>query len=74
MTTFRTACGTPDSRIFGELLKYVPGVPSPCHCKQLCIDEIDSGCVSWNYKVRRSAGNSESSVVVVTSEAFVTNL
>jgi hypothetical protein len=69
VTTFRTACGTPDSRIFGELLKYVPAVPSPCHCKQLCIDEIDSGCVSWNYKVASQECYLQSTIKAVPTES-----
>jgi hypothetical protein len=46
---FRTECGEPDSRIFGELLLQQDGVMSACFCKQLCIDNIEQGCVSWNY-------------------------
>merc|ERR1719201_130617 len=50
-TTFTTGCGMKSFRIFGELLKIGKSVPSACHCKQYCIDEIDNGCVSWNYHV-----------------------
>merc|ERR1719201_3294289 len=50
-TTFTTSCGMKNTRIFGELLKFSAAVPSACHCKQFCIDEIDNGCVSWNYYV-----------------------
>jgi hypothetical protein len=50
VTSFTTTCGTKDTYVFGELLDFVEGVPSPCHCKQLCIDKIDGGCVSWNWK------------------------
>jgi hypothetical protein len=24
-------------------------VPSPCHCKQMCLDHVDEGCRSWLY-------------------------
>jgi hypothetical protein len=57
VTKFITKCGTENKRIFGELIKKVDGVPSPCHCKQLCIDEIPNGCVSWNYY--RGTGNAQ---------------
>jgi hypothetical protein len=50
-TTFTTSCGMKSMKIFGELLKIGNAVPSACHCKQYCIDEIDNGCVSWNYHV-----------------------
>merc|ERR1719321_2564078 len=46
---FSTECGTRDTRIFGELLLQQDGVLSACFCKQMCIDNIDQGCVSWNY-------------------------
>jgi len=51
LTTFSTQCGQVATRIFGELLKEVDGVPSACHCKQLCIDNIDEGCRSWNFHI-----------------------
>merc|ERR1719409_2436509 len=38
VTSFVTSCGVEDTRIFGELLKFVEGVPSACHCKQVCTD------------------------------------
>ena len=50
VTTFKTSCGM-KTRIYGEFLKDAENVPSACHCKQFCIDEIDNGCVSWNYYV-----------------------
>jgi hypothetical protein len=50
-TTFTTSCGKKSTRIFGESLKIANSVPSPCHCRQHCIDEINNGCVSWNYHV-----------------------
>jgi hypothetical protein len=50
VTTFKTSCGM-KTRIYGEFLKDAENVPSACHCKQYCIDEIDNGCVSWNYYV-----------------------
>merc|ERR1719331_2945367 len=50
-TTFTTSCGMKNMKIFGELLKIGKSVPSACHCKQYCIDEIANGCVSWNYHV-----------------------
>jgi hypothetical protein len=50
-TTFTTSCGMQNTRIYGELLELVSRVPSPCHCKQLCIDKIVDGCVSWNFFV-----------------------
>merc|ERR1719191_2122385 len=70
LTKFVTSCGERDKRIFGELLKHVPGgVPSPCHCKQLCIDEIDSGCVSWNYKVSSQECYLQSTIKAVPTES-----
>merc|ERR1719181_2551609 len=51
VTTFTTQCGRLSTRIYGELLEEVEGPESACHCKQLCIDKIDEGCRSWNYKV-----------------------
>merc|ERR1719311_987373 len=36
--------------LFGELLTHIPNVPSPCHCKQACIDNIENDCRSWKYK------------------------
>merc|ERR1719428_2615737 len=69
ITTFKTTCGVSDTRIFGELLKHVPAVPSSCHCKQLCIDEIDSGCVSWNYKVSSQECYLQSTIKSVPTES-----
>jgi hypothetical protein len=41
-----------NTMLFGELLKFEADVPSPCHCKQLCIDTIyDIGCRSWKYSL-----------------------
>merc|ERR1719261_2278476 len=75
VTSFKTTCGEMDKRIFRELLKYVPGgVPSACHCKQLCIDEIDAGCVSWNYKVATQECYLQSTIKSVpteTCESFI---
>merc|ERR1719159_1847911 len=48
---FSTSCGLSNTMLFGELIDYVQGVPSPCHCKQLCIDMIDSGCRSFKYRI-----------------------
>jgi hypothetical protein len=49
---FKTGCGKRATYIFGELLEggEYSGVPSACHCKQLCVDKVDEGCRSWNYK------------------------
>jgi hypothetical protein len=70
LTKFVTSCGERDKRIFGELLKHVPGgVPSACHCKQLCIDEIDSGCVSWNYKESSQECFLQSTIKAVPTES-----
>merc|ERR1719271_97810 len=69
VTSFVTSCGVEDTRIFGELLKYVEGVPSACHCKQLCIDEIDAGCVSWNYKVSSQECYLQSTIKSVPAES-----
>merc|ERR1719428_1574904 len=69
VTSFTTGCGVIDQRIFGELLKHVPGVPSACHCKQLCIDEIDAGCVSWNYKVASQECYLQSTIKAVPTES-----
>merc|ERR1719454_543398 len=74
VTSFTTMCGVMDTRIFGELLKFVPAVPSACHCKQLCIDEIDTGCVSWNYKVASQECYLQSTIKSVpteTCESFI---
>ena len=51
VTDFSTKCGLSNTMLFGELIDYVQGVPSPCHCKQLCIDSIDSGCRSFKYRI-----------------------
>merc|ERR1719409_2315603 len=51
VTDFSTTCGLSNTMLFGELIDYVQGVPSPCHCKQLCIDMIDSGCRSFKYRI-----------------------
>jgi len=29
--------------------KSLPGVSSACRCKQLCLDNLEEGCVSWNF-------------------------
>merc|ERR1719454_2126888 len=74
VTTFTTSCGVTDTRIFGELLKHVEAVPSACHCKQLCIDEIDTGCVSWNYNVASQECYLQSTIKSVpteTCESFI---
>jgi hypothetical protein len=51
VTDFSTSCGLSNTMLFGELIDYVQGVPSPCHCKQLCIDMIDAGCRSFKYRI-----------------------
>merc|ERR1719324_1023719 len=51
VTDFSTTCGLSNTMLFGELIDYVQGVPSPCHCKQLCIDSIDLGCRSFKYRI-----------------------
>merc|ERR1719460_432390 len=67
-TTFTTSCGRMNTRIFGELLKMAQAVPSACHCKQLCIDEIDNGCVSWNYYVPTKDCYLQSTIKAVPEE------
>merc|ERR1719161_3035682 len=51
VTDFTTTCGLSNTMLFGELIDYVQGVPSPCHCKQLCIDSIEMGCRSFKYRL-----------------------
>merc|ERR1719487_1352195 len=51
VTDFSTSCGLSNTMLFGELIDYVQGVPSPCHCKQLCIDSIETGCRSFKYRI-----------------------
>jgi hypothetical protein len=51
VTDFTTTCGLSNTMLFGELIDYVQGVPSPCHCKQLCIDMIADGCRSFKYRI-----------------------
>merc|ERR1719387_2413903 len=41
-------CGTP-GQYFGELLVSYLRVPSPCLCKQLCLDHVDEGCETWKW-------------------------
>jgi len=47
---FVSICGEPDLHILAELITIEPVVPSACHCKQLCIDNIAIGCSSWRYR------------------------
>jgi hypothetical protein len=49
ISTFKVSCGEPGTLHIGEMLAEHSGVASPCHCKQICIDFIDDGCLFWNY-------------------------
>merc|ERR1719460_3251342 len=51
VTDFSTTCGLSNTMLFGELIDYVQGVPSPCHCKQLCIASIEMGCRSFKSRL-----------------------
>jgi hypothetical protein len=43
------SCGIRDSQFFGEKLVDYLKVPSPCLCKQLCLDHVDEGCETWKW-------------------------
>jgi len=41
-------CGTRGVAFFGTPIgEPRQNVPSPCHCKQLCLESVDEGCRSW---------------------------
>jgi hypothetical protein len=45
-------CGDEGVRLLGDLLATFDGpkVPTPCHCKQLCLDHVDEGCRSYSFR------------------------
>jgi hypothetical protein len=61
--TFKHRCGTPNTQIFGEILRtpatnaagwygsYANNVDveSPCHCQALCIAHLTEGCRNYKY-------------------------
>jgi len=67
-TTFATQCGVPSQRIIGELIKEVDGVPSSCHCQQLCIDMIHEDCRTWNYEVNLGSCYLQSDIKQIAGE------
>jgi hypothetical protein len=47
---FAVPCGIKDAQYFGELFPHnYTDVPTPCGCKQLCMDNVDEGCTSWKW-------------------------
>merc|ERR1719379_2271494 len=45
-------CGDEGVRLLGKPLATFDGpmVPTPCHCKQLCLDHVDEGCRSYSFR------------------------
>merc|ERR1719460_3127835 len=43
------SCGIANAQYFGEKLVDYLRVPSPCLCKQLCLDHVDEGCETWKW-------------------------
>jgi hypothetical protein len=45
-------CGDEGLRLLGTPIGTFSGpmVPTPCHCKQLCLDHVDEGCRSFSFR------------------------
>jgi hypothetical protein len=59
---FPMSCGTTSRQWFGEIMlefkSTKDNILTPCSCKQLCLDQVDEGCVSWKFYYDDSAGKS----------------
>jgi len=42
-----TTCGESNTRFVGDEMWRYYGIPSACHCKQLCLDQLQDGCEGW---------------------------
>jgi hypothetical protein len=54
-------CGDEGLRLLGTPLTKFEGakVPTPCHCKQLCLDHVDEGCRSYSFRMGKDTNFDE---------------